>query len=84
MEIAIDGNQISLFENEIIEKYYGWYFLWETSKYYETNDPKYAYFSNPPILVLKKNGKIIEIASAYNLEQNIEKLEKRLSFLERD
>lgn len=84
LELTIDGNKIILFEDEILEKYYGWYFLWGTTKYAETNDDKYALFSNSPFLVLKKNGKIIELASAYNLEENIEKLEKRIAFLERE
>lgn len=84
LELNLDGNKIILFEEEIIEKYYGWYFLWGTSKYHETNDDKYALFSNSPFLVLKKNGKIIELASAYDLEKNIEKLEKRIAFLERE
>ncbi len=76
-EIQIDGNRMILLEDEIIEKDYGWIFSWSPSKFIETDDSRYAAFSNNPFLVLKENGNLIEFASAYTIDENINQYEKR-------
>jgi hypothetical protein len=73
-----DGNKLILFEEETIEKVYGWYFFSAPSKLIETGDFRYTVMGNVPFLVEKESGNLIEFGTPYPIEHYIEEYEKNL------
>ena len=67
-----------LLENSIVEKYYGWYFCFQSKKYIETGNFSEMLIGSGGFIVEKENGKIVEFGSAYILETNFEIYEKGL------
>ena len=65
-----------LLENKIIEKDYGWFFQFTSKSWLETKLPM-APGSSSPILILKEKGIMIELGSAYSIEEQIERFDKR-------
>src|SRR5688572_3796300 len=65
-----------LLEDRIIEKHYGWFFQFTCKSWLETKTPM-APGSCSPILILKEKGILIELGSAYSIEQQIKKFDER-------
>jgi hypothetical protein len=65
-----------LLENKIIEKDYGWFFQFTPKSWLETKLPM-APGSCSPILILKENGILIELGSAYSIDEQIYRFDKR-------
>ena len=65
-----------LLEDKIIEKDYGWFFQFTCKSWLETKIPM-APGSCSPILILKEKGILIELGSAYSIEEQIKRFDKR-------
>lgn len=65
-----------LLEDKIIEKDYGWFFQFTCKSRLETKTPM-APGNCSPILILKEKGILIELGSAYSIEQQIKRFDER-------
>ncbi len=68
-----------LLENKIIEKDYGWFFQFTTKAWLENKLPM-SPGSCSPILILKEKGILIELGSAYSIEEQIYRFDKRYEY----
>lgn len=62
-----------------ITKPYGWVFSYSSKKFLETNNFSYHLIGNGPILVLKRDGSIVELGTAETIEVQLQELEKKMS-----
>jgi hypothetical protein len=62
-----------------VEKPYGWVFHYDSKRYVETLDDRYALWGNGPVLV-ESNGTVHQIGSAQGAaEKYLNELERRMS-----
>lgn len=52
----------------------GYVFFYNTKRYWETNDPMTSLAGNGPILVLREDGKVVELLANQTVEASINEL----------
>jgi hypothetical protein len=60
-----------------IEKDYGWIFFYNSRRYLETQDVRYALFGNAPIIVEKENGSLHFTGTAEEIDYYIKRYERQ-------
>jgi len=71
-----DDDEITILEQETIEKPWDWIFFYTSRKWHETNDDVYTIAGNAPILVERATGKLFETGTACSIEHYIAQYEK--------
>ena len=56
---------------------FGWLFFYDSKRFRETDELRYALAGNGPLFVLKSNGRIEELGSHQPLEMTIEELKQK-------
>jgi hypothetical protein len=81
-QIALNkiGPDCALFENQIIEKSYGWYFWFQSKAYFASGNWKDALVGSGGFIVEREDGRIFEFGSAYTLERNLAAYEAGFKF----
>ncbi len=64
--------ELIILESEIIEKWYGWIFCYNSKKYLETGDIMDSVVGNCPLFISKLNGEIDTYFTSYSLESMME------------
>ena len=80
---SADGavSDLVLLEKETIEKSYGWVFFYQSSKYLRTRNDLDALFGNGPIVVTKKDARIIALGTALSPANEVAQFERREGLL---
>jgi len=63
------GEDVDIVEDEIID--YGdlFCFIYQSKKYLETHDDRYALIGQGPIFIVKKDNRILEYGSAFSYQR---------------
>jgi len=75
LEKESGGTPVIIQHEATIEKPYGYVFFFDSIKFLETRDYKYAILGNAPFLVENETGKIIEFGTAHETEYYINEYE---------
>jgi Immunity protein 35 len=78
--LMIDGTELELIKEAVITKPYGWVFVYDSSKFIETNDFSYAIVGNAPFLVSPKNGAVTTFGTAHDIDYYLKEYEQKLLF----
>lgn len=70
------GPTVELDESAIIEKDYGWVFVYNSKKYFETRDPLDGLMSNTPF-IFTRDGKKCFLIVRLPMKEAIEEAEQR-------
>jgi hypothetical protein len=70
--------EISILDDETIEKSWGWVFFYQSSEFLKTGDTSVALAGNAPYIVHNRSGELVETGTAYPIEYYIEQFEKTL------
>lgn len=81
-QIALDkiGPECALFEDEIIEKPYGWYFCYQSKAYVASGDLSDFLVGSGGFIVEREDGRIFNFGSAFTLERNLAAYEAGFRF----
>ncbi len=71
-----DGDEIIIIDELTIEKPWGWVFIYNSRKAWETQDPKYGLSGNGPYLVERETGKLMQAGTSFGLETYISNYEQ--------
>ena len=63
------GDAEVVINDDVVEREYGWLFTYTTAAFYRTHDPRHALVGAGPMLVLRKDGAIVEFPSFFFPEQ---------------
>jgi hypothetical protein len=77
-----DGDSVIIVESSTIERPLIWVFFYQSKKYLETRDYKYALFGNGPIIVNKLTGDLVQCGSSPQFRKTIEEYENKLAAAE--
>lgn len=69
------GDSRIVVNDDALECEHGWIFGYTTAAFHRTRDPRHALIGAGPVLVLRKNGKIVEFTSAFSKERAIAEYE---------
>lgn len=70
------GEQLVLLDSMTIERKFGWVFLYNTKRFLETNNVRDALAGNGPLLVDKRKATVLQLGTAFPLEQYLEHYER--------
>lgn len=70
------GEELCVLPDETVECSSGWVFFFNSKKFIRTGDPKYGLAGNGPLLVNKNTGDIVQLGTAYPVEDYIAHYEK--------
>ncbi len=73
---APEDDEYIIIEPDTIEKEWGWVFFHDSRKWVQTKDFKYAVAGNAPFIVLRKNGKVLDTGTAYEIDHYIKRFEE--------
>lgn len=76
------ADEYAVDEKHTTEHEWGWVFAWNSRKYIETGDVRFALMGNGPMMFNKKTGEIRGAGSTYPIEHYIAEYETELSFQE--
>jgi hypothetical protein len=81
-QIAVEkiGTSCAILESKIIEKPYGWYFIYQSKCYIETQDFRDMLVGSAGFIVESDTGKIFEFCSAYPLDDQFSAYELGLKY----
>jgi hypothetical protein len=81
-EIAIRhiGPRCGLIEKSVIEKPYGWYFMYQGNEYLRTRDSRDMLVGSGGFIVEREGGRVVEFGSAHSLERNFAAYEYGLKY----
>jgi hypothetical protein len=65
--------ELAILGENTIETDFGWVFFWNSKKYVETNEVRYALAGNAPLIVDRRDGSIHETSTAEPIEEMIER-----------
>ncbi len=71
-------DEVVILEDATIEREFCWVFFYQSKKYMQTQDFRYALAGNSPYLVSKIDGTIEETGTAYDVEYYIDIFEKKV------
>ena len=71
-------NDIAIDEERSSEYKWGWVFVYDSKKYIETGDPRYALIGNGPILFNRRSGEIRHTGSAHGIAHYVAEYEAEL------
>ena len=72
------GDNLVVIDSETIEKPYGWVFFYCSRLFLQTGDSRYELGGNAPIVVLRADGSLRSLPTAYSTERGLEILEAQL------
>lgn len=64
----VDGDELILLEDKILEKPYGWVFYYTSKRFYIDKDETFALAGNAPILIDRQAGEVHVLGTARPLE----------------
>ena len=70
------GTELQLLEDQTIERPFGWVFFYNSQQFLETQDLKYALAGNGPLIVDKRDARVLQLGTAYPVDEYIEHYEK--------
>lgn len=70
--------------DDVIERDYGWFFTYTSAKFRRTKDLRHILIGAGPVLVLRKDGKIVEFSSAFSKEYALARYEANPAFYNAD
>lgn len=70
------GDELRIVAEQTIECPAGWVFFFNSKTFIEMGDPKYALAGNGPLLVNKNTGDIVQLGTAYPVNDYIDHYEK--------
>lgn len=73
-------DQYVVIEKQILEKPYGWVFLFNSKKFLDSGNIFLSLCGNGPIVVQKDTGKIHQLGSANGLEATIKEFEEAMGW----
>ena len=74
-------DEMIILEQETIEKPYGWVFFFGSRKFAETGDLAFTVGGNSPVVVLKGDGSLHYLGTAYMPDKALAELEHRLKLV---
>jgi hypothetical protein len=66
-------------DEQTIETDWGWVFFYNTERYLQTRDTRYALFGNAPFTVNRHTGEVRVTGTAHPIEHYIRKYERELA-----
>lgn len=77
--LSAEDNLVIL-KDKVVEKEYGWIFIFNSKRFIETGNILYSLGGNGPIVVEKESGKFHELGSAKDFEDTIKEFEEDMGF----
>lgn len=71
------GDAEIVVNDDIVERDYGWLFTYTTAAFRRTHDLRHVLFGAGPVLVLRKDGSIVEFPSTVSPEQALSQYENQ-------
>jgi hypothetical protein len=68
--------ELVILDERTIETNFGWVFFWNSKKYQETREFRYALAGNAPLIVDRRDGSVHETSTAQPIEDIIENYRK--------
>ena len=65
--------ELAILGEHTMETDFGWVFFWNSKKYVETDEFRYALAGNAPLIVDRRDGSIHETSTAEPIEEIIER-----------
>jgi hypothetical protein len=73
--IQSGSREVVLLDDKTMEKSFGWVFFFNSKRYVETGDDRYALYGNGPIVVTKADGQVHQIGTAFPLDHYLRRFE---------
>ena len=77
-QVAGGPNELKVIDDLTISTDYGWVFFYNSARYLETGDVRFALARNGPLVVMKATGEVLPLDTARPVEHYLAELEKEL------
>lgn len=69
-------DRLVVLDDATVEKSYGWVFFYESEMFLKTGELSHMLVGNAPILILKEDGRIITLGTAFPIATYLERYEQ--------